>query len=744
MASFAALAAKSDVNKPKFDFGKFNLDRGDAPRLTFGGSTAIRSSPVGRFTEHPQDRGVQRVDVYIVVVPMTDGQIQLFRARDVPKQLTAYALRFKQRQEPRFTFGLGKEVRPKEARLFTDHKTNDEIFTWFVDVDAPHAYNNNLQIILTEFVRDTDPELRLATLRAYQRDYPSITLDGRHQIIPIDDPLFASARRDFVPGTFFTYEIVDSHQRLAEEAVHYLRDVQGIRSPIAMYFILRTALSRTYGSVLTIEKSAAMWRSYQSEFRRIDAEIREKPAKDGKTISGQAIDDVRFAVNAMMHLKFPTEESLISACPYMEPGQNFITALFSHECVCNCYTAYILAAADEVNRGAIVPIIRARHATVAILDTTRFVGLHHIQDAVEQCVEEVRPYITPGLPESAKEASFALSAMTWESDPVNPICAIVEAGFQDNQESFMVQVADEQTVATLRPYFSSRRVYMNNRFAPSDVSPCGLFDRVDTTWTRFGFLLPSTLFTKSSGQLPVDRILLEFVCLAHIFHMQPYRMLGVFLSPNIDVTAITKKFDNFIELQSREWKHAPLPSITVMLVRTISMWWRKTVSSFKQMEHAQTLRKSLARPQRFVDVTLFACDRAGADDMLIGVVLIAGSVLSRVLTLPSAPRSICRDFLEPLVGEDEYDLIKRRMQVKTQVDVKEKQDLDPFDPSAHFRILEHQQTRELFFVFDGTWTDKILDDLPHTQTLDSLGFTPMDPRLAQEILHAFLIITQPT
>ncbi len=743
-SSAAFLATKSGVDKPKFDFDQFNLgapgstpksdvdldkpkfvfgkrDRGAPSRLTFGGAT---------------EQGEQRVDVYIVVVPMTDGHLHLFRAREVPKcthvlLCKAYAGRLIQQEQRDFKFELGKE-----SRLFPDHKTNHDTFMWLVDVNTPHAYNYNLQIILTEFVRDTDPELRLAAFRAYQRDYPSITLDGKHQIIPIDNPYFASARRDFVPGTFLSYEIVDSHQRLAEQAVYYLRDVQGIRSPIAMYFILRTALSRRYGSVLTIEKSAAMWRSYQAVFRRIDADIRRAPAQDAETTSGQAIDDVRFAVKAMMHLKFPSEETVLSACPFARPGQNFITALFSHECVCKCYTAYILAAADEVKRPAIMPIQLSGHVTVAILDTTRLSGHHEIQTAVDDCLAQSRNAIPESLRKNVPEAAFALSAMTWESDPVHPICAIVEAGFETNQEHFKVKTDDPQIVDVLGPFFDSRRVQISHTYFLGSESPCGLFGRADDTWDRFSFVLNAPY--AELDPLPVDRLLLELICIAHIFRMQPYRLFGVFLRPNIPTAVLTKRFDEFIEIQSQQWHHAPLPMVIFKLFRVVDQWRklatvRQMGDEFRQqMEHAQNLRNSLrATPQKFVDVTLFACDRAGPDDLLVGVVIIAGRVLSRILTLPS--RSICRDFIEPLVGADEYDRIKRGTHANVQVNLK----VSKVHHDGPFRILEHQQTRELFFVLDGSHSEKIVQELPETHTLDSLGFTPMHPRLAQEILDAF-------
>jgi len=306
---------------------------------------------------------------------------------------------------------------------------------------------------------------------------------------------------DLVKGTTIPVALVERHADLASQALEYIAKVGGIKSRVAAFFIIRAALSAKFGHIVTIERGTAMWQGYCREIQRADAETRQVESKEVQ--DDPVLSHALFAIKALMILKFPNSE-LVSVCPYREPGQNFITGLFTHECVCNCYAGYLAAAAEEVGRQEwIVPIMFLGHANVAVLDRMHPIPAARVAGTVARAYDALLTQRNmPSWP-------WAFEHLLPRGQVFKP-AIMIEAGFPSNQRYFRLLVEREE---------QAKLASVLMHFCRCDVSlyPAGFKDTFSrgNVWSVFEYCLGPLIAGRGGGAplMTEDRMLFEITCL---------------------------------------------------------------------------------------------------------------------------------------------------------------------------------------------------------------------------------------
>lgn len=152
-----------------------------------------------------------------------------------------------------------------------------------------------------------------------------------------------------------------------QQASRYLREVEHIKSSTAIYNILRVVRTGEF----TLNEVANRWQEEKSTvLQLIAAEARAKYPES------KVHQNVQFAVNTLLYLQFgvklwdpdqlrPTIPEV--ACPYTKGAFNFMyTLLKTNQCLCLCYTDYVLAAAQEYGFELIFPCPQPGHVNLAI------------------------------------------------------------------------------------------------------------------------------------------------------------------------------------------------------------------------------------------------------------------------------------------------------------------------------------------------------------------------------------------
>ncbi len=533
----------------------------------------------------------------------------------------------------------------------------NKYLAWFMDLaDTPHALHYNVSLIRTH----SFPQLATASdrdtlLRSFMEEGHNLSnLSVVERVVT--EPL--------VPGTFFARSIVESHEQLVTEATRYVLG-QGIQSNLAIYLLVRTTLSKAFGSSMTLEKSTALWRNYRVTFVAIDAEIRRTSQDDN-------IGNTKFAVSVMMHLKFPKGQQTYSACPYAIGAQNFIIALFTHQCLCSCYTGYVVAAAEEVGRGCIIPLEHPGHMNIGILDSTRTVPIQTIPALLDGMLWP------PGQDKLVtyyfRDQILRRELADWES--VHPLFVVVDAGSEDNDKMFVVSGMSLESTTQIQAEMARGDIVNHVLFRPW-MSPRLLAGRVGP-WNGIKYALRVALMGtedkhwKREKRASVDRTLFELVCIGHVYDFDVDSWVALFMqelpewSLQQQQSQLTAQTDKFFQGLPPTFNF--ILDLWNSMVDSNAALFLRPFQDFAAMEPALRLRQSLANPSRLVDITSFACEAGRAKPTAYSTVVLldATTAMARPGGIgkgkSTSQKSLCREFLEDLMNATEFEAFKADFQ----------------------------------------------------------------------------------
>ena len=210
------------------------------------------------------------------------------------------------------------------------------------------------------------------------------------------------------------------YEAIIREIVALIRNRE-INSNIAIFNIVMTVTSTH--SPMNLEEAINLWLQYKREIIRINTECN---------------DDTEFVVKVLQHLKFPNQEKE-SRCQYEWSARNFIIGLKSGEMMCQSYTEYVLAAAEEADRPAIIPLDLPGHVMIAIIDTTQVIPMSSQQDIDE----------TLNIFPKAKHIRNILEIFGTEKyfkqfTQLHPVIVAVDAGFEGNENGFCLKLIPDR------------------------------------------------------------------------------------------------------------------------------------------------------------------------------------------------------------------------------------------------------------------------------------------------------------
>ena len=277
-------------------------------------------------------------------------------------------------------------------------------------------------------------------LNFYYSDHPNrnIVLNRLNEVLAVN--LYPPAP-DESNLNFFSSDVamdirLDYYTPIIADTIKYIRN-RGIKSKIAIFNIISAVVSSTPQTRMSLEEAVQIWLKHKLVLEEINQEVNSTHIVTG-IISPQALQDVRFAVKAMKYLKFP-ERYGRSQCTYDITARNFIMALRSGKCQCQCYTEYLLAAAEEVNRPTIVPLTKESHVYVGIVDTDKVMSI----DCKQDYEEILKVYY----------GNLRVKPCGNKKFEVHPVVAMVEAGFGNNEAGFELKVPE--SYSKIIPYYET-------------------------------------------------------------------------------------------------------------------------------------------------------------------------------------------------------------------------------------------------------------------------------------------------
>ncbi len=146
-----------------------------------------------------------------------------------------------------------------------------------------------------------------------------------------------------------------------EANVQYVR--QHVRSPTAAFNILSASQSHTFRKhrkkKTSVKNLVRLWLREKQAVESIHARAQELSKSLDRTIF--------FAIHVLHHLHFVDALGDAMRCPFGNHRRNFMLALLSKKCSCDCYSSYTLAMCEEFGYGDVARCHMKSHVNVAIL-----------------------------------------------------------------------------------------------------------------------------------------------------------------------------------------------------------------------------------------------------------------------------------------------------------------------------------------------------------------------------------------
>ena len=132
----------------------------------------------------------------------------------------------------------------------------------------------------------------------------------------------------------------------------------GIHSKIAQYNIIDCIKSNTHD--ISVEQGIERWLAEKQELAKIHNTV---------VLAKLSIEEsnLYFALLVLKHLMFGADEKTLQ-CPYTVDAKNFMVALvITGQCLCRCYTQYVLAGAEEFGYTRLMGCASPGHVNIAIM-----------------------------------------------------------------------------------------------------------------------------------------------------------------------------------------------------------------------------------------------------------------------------------------------------------------------------------------------------------------------------------------
>jgi hypothetical protein len=146
-------------------------------------------------------------------------------------------------------------------------------------------------------------------------------------------------------------------------SVKYMKK-RKIKSNLAMFYILMACKTESskYGYEKKLKSISTRWLDEVKKMEEIER-LNDFESKIDR--------NVYFATNVLFNLQFEKGNN-INKCPYTDKAKNFIqTILETNQCLCLCYTNYVLAAAQEFDYDLIYGCNVHGHIYIVIIDDSK-------------------------------------------------------------------------------------------------------------------------------------------------------------------------------------------------------------------------------------------------------------------------------------------------------------------------------------------------------------------------------------
>jgi hypothetical protein len=172
-------------------------------------------------------------------------------------------------------------------------------------------------------------------------------------------------------GSRSPFELQPSVPSDITPAVQWVRD-QGIKSDTAVFAIIQSWSSQNNDN--SLEKCTRRWQAEKLILASLHtlAQQQQRPHEQATFFALHVLNYLQFGEKGWEHTGSIRPSLYAPTCPYTNGAKNFIISLVeTNKCQCNCYTSYVLAAAQEFGYPEIYACNLPGHVNIAIADTVR-------------------------------------------------------------------------------------------------------------------------------------------------------------------------------------------------------------------------------------------------------------------------------------------------------------------------------------------------------------------------------------